>query len=247
MRRVIFFPCLALVRPACLGLEIEPTEIVDEAADRVIFGDPGSDWHDATVMRWVGATAMLGEKSICDELEGTDYCFLRRRAATFGDQAGEDGPINLCAGEISAEEQTIVGAKCTTFFVGEDLFVTASHCLPGSQEPQMEPLECAEARVVFGYHTSTIDTESGDAAIPTSVSQRHDVYECKEVIARSPTFLHDWVVFRVARPVTGRALEHGASCRLDLRFHTAPGAGPYALDKLGFLPEQAQGRTEGER
>lgn len=77
--------------------------------------------------------------------------------------------LNLCPGEKFREQP--IGAFCSGTLVGEDIVLTAGHCIT-------DEASCADARFVFGYN---IDTEGGQAR--TTVPQK-DVYSCKRIIKR---------------------------------------------------------------
>ncbi|MDD2804896.1 MAG: serine protease [Elusimicrobiales bacterium] len=87
------------------------------------------------------------------------------RLATIG--FGE--ALKLCPGEKFAEQP--IGAFCSGTLVGEDIVMTAGHCITDDKS-------CADARFVFGYN---VDKEGGKAntAVPAK-----DVYSCKRIIKR---------------------------------------------------------------
>ena len=77
--------------------------------------------------------------------------------------------LNLCPGEKFREQP--IGAFCSGTLVGEDIIMTAGHCIT-------DDASCADARFVFGYN---IDNGAGKAR--TAV-QTKDVYTCKRIIKR---------------------------------------------------------------
>lgn len=82
--------------------------------------------------------------------------------ANFGRAAG------LCPGERFAEQP--IGAFCSGTLVGEDLVMTAGHCLT-------DAAKCADTKLVFGYGLK----RAGD--YPQTVPAG-DVYSCKSIISR---------------------------------------------------------------
>ena len=77
--------------------------------------------------------------------------------------------LNLCPNEKFREQP--IGAFCSGTLVGEDIVLTAGHCIT-------DEASCADARFVFGYN---IDKEGGKAR--TAVGAK-DVYSCKRIIKR---------------------------------------------------------------
>ncbi|MBI4351737.1 MAG: trypsin-like peptidase domain-containing protein [Elusimicrobia bacterium] len=77
--------------------------------------------------------------------------------------------LNLCPGEKFREQP--VGAFCSGTLVGEDIVMTAGHCIT-------DEAKCADTRFVFGYN---IDTDGGKAR--TAVTEK-DIYGCKSIIKR---------------------------------------------------------------
>ncbi|HAF95698.1 MAG: hypothetical protein A2X34_06660 [Elusimicrobia bacterium GWC2_51_8] len=110
----------------------------------------------------------------------------------FGDKLG------LCPGE-KFREQTI-GAFCSGALVGEDLIMTAGHCVT-------EETKCADTKLVFGY---AVKEEGGQA--PAKIA-REEVYSCKKIIKRfqgaessaaaSSGLGPDYALIQLDRKVTG--------------------------------------------
>ncbi|MBI4350311.1 MAG: trypsin-like peptidase domain-containing protein [Elusimicrobia bacterium] len=113
----------------------------------------------------------------------------------FGQAAG------LCPGQRFAEQP--VGAFCSGTLVGEDIVMTAGHCV-------LDEAKCAATRFVFGYSLK----QAGD--YPRSVPAE-DVYGCSGIIKRdldmNPGFFAsvfnggpgpDFALVRLDRKVPGR-------------------------------------------
>ncbi|MDO8804988.1 MAG: serine protease [Elusimicrobiota bacterium] len=113
----------------------------------------------------------------------------------FGRAAG------LCPGERFAEQP--MGAFCSGSLVGEDLVMTAGHCI-------VDQAKCADTKFVFGFALK----KEGD--YPRSVPAS-DVYNCASIIQRDlhteTTFLEsvfnggpgpDFAIIKLDRKVTGR-------------------------------------------
>jgi V8-like Glu-specific endopeptidase len=85
---------------------------------------------------------------------------------------------NLCPGVRFAEQS--VGAFCSGALVGEDLVLTAGHCIKDENT-------CKSTKFVFGFGVKG-EGESAAGQVPES-----DVYGCAEVIKR------DWTNFTVSQ------------------------------------------------
>ncbi|MCM2267978.1 MAG: serine protease [Elusimicrobiales bacterium] len=77
--------------------------------------------------------------------------------------------LGLCPGEKFSEQP--IGAFCSGTLVGEDIIMTAGHCIT-------DEAQCADTRFVFNFN---IDKQG--AAARTKV-QGKDVYGCKRIIKR---------------------------------------------------------------
>lgn len=99
--------------------------------------------------------------------------------------------FSLCPGERFREQQE--GAFCSGFLVGEDLVLTAGHCIIDQ--------ECEGTNMVFGFAVR----EAGGKA-PAAIGN-NDVYSCKEIVSRTaPAGLEpglDYALVRLDRPVVG--------------------------------------------
>lgn len=76
---------------------------------------------------------------------------------------------SLCPGEKFADQAT--GAFCSGSLVGEDLVMTAGHCIKSEES-------CADTKFVFGFKVGKAG-ETGAAAIAKS-----EVYGCSKIVAR---------------------------------------------------------------
>jgi len=81
----------------------------------------------------------------------------------FGDR------LNLCPGEKFREQP--IGAFCSGSLVGEDMIMTAGHCVA-------DETDCAAARMVFGF---AVKTAGGEAPVKIAASE---VYSCKKIVKR---------------------------------------------------------------
>jgi hypothetical protein len=96
--------------------------------------------------------------------------------------------INLCPGE--AYEKQMAGANCSGALVGEDLILTAGHCVEGENA-------CAEMALVFGYALSQPE-ETAVEWVPTQ-----EVYLCQKIVASGLKDFIDYAVVRLDRKVQG--------------------------------------------
>ncbi|MBC7385307.1 MAG: trypsin-like peptidase domain-containing protein [Cryobacterium sp.] len=90
--------------------------------------------------------------------------------ATGFDIAGDPfgAAYSLCQTERFFEQPT--GASCSGSLVGEDLVITAGHCIPDAES-------CETTKFVFGYGVKE------DGVFPTS-ARSDDVVGCKEIVDR---------------------------------------------------------------
>ena len=114
--------------------------------------------------------------------------------ANFGDR------LNLCPGEKFREQP--IGAFCSGSLVGEDLVMTAGHCIK-------DDAGCASARMVFGYAIK----KAGGAAVTAMPAS--EVYSCAKIVKRflggepnsaNPTGQNlgaDYALIKLDRKVTG--------------------------------------------
>ncbi|MDD5210690.1 MAG: serine protease [Elusimicrobiales bacterium] len=135
-------------------------------ADRTIYGEDNrrdywdlSEEHrelaDSVVSIW--HDSMVGESA--------DKTFY-----TLDTRASSEAPSVYCPG-LKFENQK-AGAKCSGSFLGEDLVMTAGHCVlnfPG--------YGCENMKIVFGFHLQK------DGTSPEKIAAS-DIYSCREVVAR---------------------------------------------------------------
>ena len=108
--------------------------------------------------------------------------------------------LSLCPDERFSEQPT--GAFCSGSLVGDDMIMTAGHCITNQAE-------CNDARIIFGF---AIKKPGADA--PTRIG-RKDVYACKKIISRylggEPGFLvpkaigPDYALIQLDRKVAGHS------------------------------------------
>ncbi len=105
---------------------------------------------------------------------------------------------NVCPGERFSQQP--IGAMCSGFLVGDDLLVTAGHCLLSLSQigyPSAEAV-CRGFSWVFGYGL--------DSAVRNPLRGRSaDVYRCRQVVVARLNNTQDFAVIRLDRKVTGRA------------------------------------------
>jgi len=97
----------------------------------------------------------------------------------------------LCSGERYSNQPT--AASCSGFLVGDDLLVTAGHCVSGYMAHA-----CDSFKWVFDYN---INSKSNPFAIKMKKS---NVYGCKEVVSVELSKTVDFAVIRLDRKVKNR-------------------------------------------
>lgn len=153
------------------------------SSEKVIYGDDNRvDWYESPNATFrdlaLSTAAMINKKSLIktDDLYTISGVSLRGRG--------------MCADERFANQ--ITAAMCSGFLVGEDLLVTAGHCIADEKD-------CAKYAWVFDYRLKF----KGDKAKTVD----HDsVYECKEIIERKlPSFgKDDYALIKLSRRVVGK-------------------------------------------
>ncbi|MEI7528561.1 MAG: serine protease [Elusimicrobiota bacterium] len=88
---------------------------------------------------------------------------IKLKTMKFGDRLG------LCPGEKFREQP--IGAFCSGSLVGEDLVMTAGHCIKNDAD-------CADVRLVFGYAVK----QSGMDAITAMPAA--EMYKCSKIVKR---------------------------------------------------------------
>lgn len=101
----------------------------------------------------------------------------------------KDSFFNVCSDERYADEMS--AGNCSGFLVGEDLLVTAGHCMRSN-------FDCENFKWAFNYQSGVVKENS---QLPSE-----DVYECKEIVNQvlSSASKNDFAVVRLDRPVKNR-------------------------------------------
>jgi alpha-tubulin suppressor-like RCC1 family protein/V8-like Glu-specific endopeptidase len=230
----LFFCALGIVQFACS----DSRGSMVRAGEPVIFGsddrknpiDPAVTpaaraWADAVgVMAGPPASVVSGKfpkDALCLETSSPDVCYLNMALATkgpvFASQVTQKS-YGLCADEKFAQE-TVLRAdnSCTVFRLpqtaeGEELFLTAGHCLKPTGATAEEGRECKDAEFAFGYQVRSFGTEHPMVGLPFALRRKWDVYKCKEVVARAHPLSNstgddsDFTLFKADRVVRGRHL-----------------------------------------
>ncbi len=134
-----------------------------------------------------GTPALLSELALSSPM-----IVEKKRLISKGDHYEPQGTplsrIGFCREARFSEQQSV--ARCSSSLVGEDLILTAGHCVD-------EDLKrwCSEYSVVFDFKTGNNKEIS-----------KENVYHCKEVVYRvfEEPFGEDLSLIRLTRKVTGR-------------------------------------------
>ncbi len=92
----------------------------------------------------------------------------------------------LCQDEKFYSQPTV--SKCSGFLVGEDLVVTAAHCINASS--------CPLNAFAFGFKMKSANEAPKELPID-------EVYKCKEIVKIQLTNMQDFALVRLERPVRG--------------------------------------------
>lgn len=154
------------------------------SADKVVYGEDNrvevlnspysqyQEYADSTLAMFTR------DKFIYDE-NSEEYIL---RGATLGERK------KLCAGEKFFDQISM--ATCSSFLVGEDLVVTAGHCIKNQ-------IDCDRFQFVFDYYQT--EDVMKEFRFP-----KENVYGCSEVIEQRKTALLDYALVRLDRKILDR-------------------------------------------
>jgi S1-C subfamily serine protease len=155
--------------------------------DRVIYGEDNRlDLFDSgntpMQLELARSTAIIVRNSNLTRVGASDKFSLP--GDTFG------ASQHLCASEPFFDQPT--PGFCSGFLVGEDLFVTAGHCI-------VDETACKATALVFGYG---YDHQGKDL----STVSADDVFHCQSIVGRvqNPGRSDDFAVIKLDRAVVGR-------------------------------------------
>lgn len=170
---------------ACLLLSISVFAKVREA--NVIYGDDDrvdSQDHESDVLKELSnsVAAMVKKDDLAPQLFSTVFT---TPFSSLGDEWG------LCEDEPFKDQASL--ANCTGFLVGEDILVTAGHCVRSQTS-------CDGYSWVFGFTNKTLKV-GGNLVFP-----KKNVYSCVEILSQKlEGGTYDYAVVRLDRAVKGRA------------------------------------------
>ena len=177
----ILIPAYAVLTPRA-GVVSGFRDAVSDA--KSIYGDDNRiDYYNASAETMALADSVVSFwKSAKLTDQGANFKLATR---TLGEAK------NLCAGEAFREQN--VGAFCSGSLVGDDLVMTAGHCIT-------DAASCADARIVFGHKV----TKAGRAGISTVA--KGEVYSCSSIVARKleeGKLGSDYALIKLDRKVSG--------------------------------------------
>jgi len=129
--------------------------------------------------------------------EGKDGGYTIKKGVTLDKpllETGDDRPL----GPGERYRGQIRGASCAGSLVGDDLLLTAGHCIRDGKINPFEGRPCGELKVVFGYRVER-------TGLNPSKFRKDEVYSCKEPVKHVLTDGGlDFAVIRLDRKVVGR-------------------------------------------
>jgi V8-like Glu-specific endopeptidase len=155
------------------------------ATEKVVYGE------DDRVDVYASDNAMFRELSLSTAaMISTSSIRINNGTASINAQSLESR--GMCSTERFAKQPS--AANCSGFLVGEDLLVTAGHCIRSD-------FSCRSNSWVFDYKVEFED--QSDVTVDAS-----DVYGCKEIISRELNRgnMDDWALIRLDRKVTDRRI-----------------------------------------
>lgn len=170
-----------MLKKVILGAVALTTALSSYGTGKVIYGE--DDRYDLS--------EILDQK-VVDFAKASATQIDKRYMLNVGDQtrliyASLERVMGVCSDERFAKQNSI--GRCSGFLVGDDVLVTAGHCVQG--------LDCSTYSWVFDYDNE----EALDNTVPSS-----SVYNCKEVLTSvlEPLTKKDYAVVKLDRKVTGR-------------------------------------------
>lgn len=166
------------------------------AGTKVIYGkDNRTEWFEAnpSYRDMANSTAAMVNKERI-KFKGNEYSFEKKTLTDFLTGVDQQGvPFTACE-DVKYKKQLAV-ASCSGFLIGEDLLVTAGHCIKNRKD-------CRDNFWIFDYKlNSKIDTaESGD---------KSNVFKCKKIIERKPGFFSrrdDYALIKLDRKTNRKPL-----------------------------------------
>lgn len=142
------------------------------SASRIIYGDDDrQDYSDssASMQKLADSVVSIWDKDYIKSQDGQSFLF------TVPFETG----VGLCPGETFGTQP--IGAFCSGTLVGDDLILTAGHCIT-------DAASCAKARFVFGFNDKAaaqarlVDEEHKISVVPVKES---DVYSCASIVKRN--------------------------------------------------------------
>lgn len=170
----------------------------------VVYGDDNrSDLYEVQseeVRAVAASTVALISK---EHLQNNDSNGYYHRGTTLGKEK------KLCSEERFFNQPTL--SDCSGFLVGEDLVVTAGHCILSAKS-------CNSFYFVFDY-------KMDNAHVGPKFSSYDDVYSCKKIVERKLNDVTDYALIRLNRPVKNRQ---------PLRLQTRPAQVGDAVYTIGY-------------
>ena len=191
-------PVMRRISLAALMLFAAP--LAANAASKAIYGgDDRKDYFEVPqeMQTLADSVVSLWDRSKVSQYRSGDFLLSGR---PFADKVFNREGGKLCASERFREQP--IGAECSGTLVGEDLVMTAGHCINAQHD-------CDEMAVVFDFN---VKSRGGKAAtqVPSS-----SVYFCKSIVtARNEEInpgaesrdsrIMDYAIIKLDRKVTGR-------------------------------------------
>ncbi|MBL7714964.1 MAG: trypsin-like peptidase domain-containing protein [Bdellovibrionales bacterium] len=169
-----------------------PSATVGIIGPTVIYGvDNRRDPYEVTEQIWLdkarSTVALFSSKSV---LGTTTSGATKIKTTSYAQD------YNLCTSEPYYDQDT--GAFCSGSLVGDDLVLTAGHCITSSAQDLYVP-KCKDTKFVFDFGIWSKGSKT-PGEVPTT-----SVYGCKQVIARVEQATGaDYALVRLDRKVTDR-------------------------------------------
>lgn len=171
--------------------------MVASAKMSIIYGDDNRidafEIKDAKVLELSRSIAARIPNRSMQDIDGESYSIF---SMIISDEWGP----NVCTDQKFADQPT--ASDCTGFLVGEDLLVTAGHCIVDEGETATDTMSagCQNNSWIFDYKVNS----DGKLNLDLSDTPKTSVFHCKKVVHASLNGDKDFALIQLSRKVEGR-------------------------------------------
>lgn len=167
---------------------------VADAKNFIIYGEDNRQ----DVNQINSAKVQAISKAIAGRVSNHQYNDEDPKEITFDRVETLQWSARVCSDQRFANQPTVV--DCTGFLIGEDLLVTAGHCIDTKRHEYKNEMagSCGTHSWLFDYKTEN----SGNVNLGKTSTD--NLYKCKKVIASKLEGMEDFAIIQLDRKVTDR-------------------------------------------